>query len=225
MNCQGSSPCGITGAAAYFAPLGSGPQHLFILRSGAVDLHDERDLLQERCGEGANMGVTLLIEQRPAIYSLTATEDSLVLLMPTALFHSLCEREPVFRQYYLRRHHRVRAAVEAKQASTHGGAILKTRVRTVAGPIVSADPMDSVRDAVSRMAEATTSGLMILESGELTGIFTDHDLRIHVIAAGHPLSLPVARFMTESPVTVDADAFAFEAPTRSAASSPPSATK
>lgn len=191
--------------------LGERAQHLFILRSGAVDLNDERGLLHERCGEGTSMAVTSLIERRPAIYSFTAVEDSLVLLMPAALFHALCEREPVFQQYYLQRHHRVRAAVEAKQASSHGGAILKTRVRDITGPMVLAEPIDSVRDAVSTMAEARTSGLLIVESGALTGIFTDHDLRVHVIAAGHPLSLPVHRFMTGSPVTVDADAFAFEA--------------
>jgi CBS domain-containing protein len=191
--------------------LGEQTQHLFILRSGAVELHDDQGVLYERCGEGTSMALTSLIERRPAIYSFTASEDSLVLLMPAELFHALCEREPVFQQYYLRRKNRVRAAVEAMHASSHGGAILKTRVGDIAGPAVSAGPLDSVREGVRAMAESTTSGLLIVESGELVGIFTDHDLRVHVIAAGHPLSLPLARFMTESPVTVDTDAFAFEA--------------
>lgn len=197
--------------------LGEQSQHLFILRSGAVELHDQQGMLYERCGEGVSMAVTSLIDRGPSIYSFTASEDSLVLLMPAELFHELCACEPVFQQFYLRRKNIVRAAVEAMHTSTHGGAILKTRLRDIlAGPMVSADPMDSVSDAVQIMADANISGLMVVEREKdqrdrLIGIFTDHDLRVHVVAEDNSLSLPVERFMTESPVSVEADSFAFEA--------------
>lgn len=192
--------------------LGERSEHLFILRSGAVELHDDQGVLYERCGEGMSMAITSLIDRAPATYSFTASEDSLVLLMPSAVFDQLCADEPVFQQFYLRRKNRVRSAVEAMHASSHGGAILKTRLRDlITEPMAWADPMDSVREAVQTMAEATTSGLLIVENDELVGIFTDHDLRVHVVAEGNSLSLPVARFMTEGPASVEADALAFEA--------------
>lgn len=191
--------------------VGERAQHLFILRSGAVDLHDHRRVLYERCEEGMSLAITSLIDREPSVYSFTAHEDCLVLLMPADLFHELCDREPSFQQYYLRRRNKVRAGVQAMHATRPGGAFLKTRLRDIAPPMVATDPTTSVCEAVRIMADHTVSGLLIVEDDRLVGIFTDHDLRVHVVASGHSLSLPVRIFMTENPVAVNVDALAFEA--------------
>ena len=191
--------------------LGERNEHLFILRSGAVDLHDNQGTLIERCEEGQSMGITALLDREPSVYSFTAREDSLVLLMPAALFRRLCADEPVFQQYYLRRKNRVREGVEALHAG-RGGAILKTRVREILpSPMVFTEPDTSVMEAVQIMADHTVSGLLIVEDNKLVGVFTDHDLRVHVVASGHSLSLPVRIFMTENPIFVTDEALAFEA--------------
>ena len=192
--------------------LGEQAQHLFILRSGAVDLHDNRGTLIERCEEGQSLAITSLIDRAPATYSFTAHEDCLALLLPAEVFHELCDTQPVFQQYYLRRRNKVKAGVESMHATHQGGAILRTRLRDIiTGDMVATESDTSVSEAVRIMADATSSGLLLVDEGELVGIFTDHDLRVHVVASGHSLSLPVRIFMTANPASVDVDAMAFEA--------------
>ncbi|MDO5500350.1 MAG: DUF294 nucleotidyltransferase-like domain-containing protein [Propionibacteriaceae bacterium] len=191
--------------------LGEHTKHLFILRSGAVDLHDNQGTLYERCEEGQSMGITSLIDRAPSTYSFTAREDSLVLLMPDHLFHRLCADEPVFRQHYLRRKNRVREGVQAMHAS-RSGAILKTHLREILPePMVAVTPDTSVVEAVRLMADHTVSGILVVEDNRLVGVFTDHDLRVHVVSAGHSLSLPIRIFMTDRPISVSDEALAFEA--------------
>lgn len=195
---------------AVLCALGERAEHLFILRSGAVDLHDNQGTLYERCEEGQSMGITSVLDREPSNYSFTAHEDSLVLLMPAPVFHRLCAEEPAFQQYFLRRRNLVREGVQAMHAS-RSGAILHTRLRDILPPPVMTEPDASVVEAVRRMADHTVSGLLVVEDGRLVGIFTDHDLRVHVVASGHSLSLPVRIFMTENPVSVSDEALAFEA--------------
>ncbi|MBJ8346697.1 putative nucleotidyltransferase substrate binding domain-containing protein [Antrihabitans sp. YC2-6] len=75
----------------------------------------------------------------------------------------------------------------------------------VHGAVVFAIPDTSVRDAVVQMTEHRVSYVLIsLPRGEL-GIFTDRDLRSRVVAAGLPVTVPVAQVMSAPARTVTAD--------------------
>jgi CBS domain-containing protein len=61
-----------------------------------------------------------------------------------------------------------------------------------------------VREAVEAMRRDNVGCLLVCEAGRLVGIFTERDLLRRVLAAGKPLTEPVAAVMTRDPVTVRA---------------------
>lgn len=59
-----------------------------------------------------------------------------------------------------------------------------------------------VSEAVALMRAENVGCLMVMRGGQLAGVFTERDLMTRVLAAGRPLSTPVADGMTPDPVTV-----------------------
>src|SRR5687768_7575321 len=62
---------------------------LYVVRSGAVDVVDEAGGLVERVGTGGAFGMGSLLERRGTRYRCTATEDTLLLVLPPKLFEAL----------------------------------------------------------------------------------------------------------------------------------------
>ncbi len=63
-------------------------------------------------------------------------------------------------------------------------------------------PTQPVADAVALMRREEIGCVLVGEHHKLLGIFTERDLMRRVLAAGKPLSLPVAECMTPDPVVV-----------------------
>jgi signal-transduction protein with cAMP-binding, CBS, and nucleotidyltransferase domain len=64
-------------------------------------------------------------------------------------------------------------------------------------------PEQSVAEAVTLMRQQRVGCVLVCrEDGRLVGLFTERDLLRRVLAAGLPLSTPVARCMTCNPVVV-----------------------
>jgi CBS domain-containing protein len=63
-------------------------------------------------------------------------------------------------------------------------------------------PQQTVTETVALMREKKVGCVLIMAGERVVGIFTERDLLRKVLAAGRPLSLPVADFMTRNPVTV-----------------------
>jgi len=75
-----------------------------------------------------------------------------------------------------------------------------SRLRPTAPLRVS--PEQSVAEAVALMRQKKVGCVLVCRGTSLVGIFTERDLMRRVLAAGLPLSLPVAEFMTPRPVTI-----------------------
>ena len=104
--------------------------HMFILRSGAVDIQDAHGSLVERAEPGTCFGMSSVIAGGPSKYTMVANEDSLTLLMPADVFNDLIHTQPAFAHFCMTQQAgRIRSAVEAVHVADAGGAILKTRVR------------------------------------------------------------------------------------------------
>ena len=187
--------------------------HLYVLRSGACDVHDAQGTLVDRGGAGASFGSITLTQGNPSTFSVTAIEDSLALLLPEDDFHALCREHPEFDAFYdAQRRSRMQGAVAELQVSASGSAILKTRVRDLlARDVVSVAASTTVREAAGVMAREGVSSLLVMDGERLTGILTDRDLRTRVVAAGVDPSVPVTEVMTADPVTASVEALAFEA--------------
>jgi CBS domain-containing protein len=71
---------------------------------------------------------------------------------------------------------------------------------------VTCSPMESIRAVARRMTDAgATSAIVESSAGEGFGIVTDRDIRTRIVAAGLPLSAPVASVMTTPVFSVTPD--------------------
>lgn len=185
--------------------------HLYILRSGAVDIVDETGHLVERSSVGVSFGTSSVLTGNPSMFTITATEDSLCLLMPADLFHHLVQTQPVFARHFMQQQTgRLRSAVAAVKAHDSGSALMRTRVRDIVrvAPI-TADPDATVREAATIMDDRGVSALLITRDDRLIGIVTDRDLR-RVVARSLDEEAPVASLMTSDPTTISPDKLAFD---------------
>lgn len=187
--------------------------HLFVLRSGAIDIHDEDGALIDRCEVGDTVGSISLVLGNPSTHDVTAIEDSLVLALPEADFRALAAAHPEFETFFdLQRAHRMRSAVTRLQDSETSSAMLKTSVRA----LIHREPITitsaaTIQDAALVMRERKVSSILVVDDERLVGILTDRDLRNRVVAEGVDPASSVAAVMTPGPVTGDVDQLAFEA--------------
>jgi len=196
---------------------------LCVIRSGAVEIYRRNGDLYNRLSEGELFGqLSLLMSQRVRLPARTI-EDSLIYFIPEAVFSSLCERFDSFAYFVEVDDNRLHQAVSSKQESSD---LMVSKVTAlIARPPVWLDTTATVCQAAQKMTEEGVSSLLIMHSEALTkgeggdesvaqslaGIITDRDLRTRVVAPGLDLDSPVTAVMTADPVTLDADAYAFEA--------------
>jgi CBS domain-containing protein len=65
------------------------------------------------------------------------------------------------------------------------------------------DPRQPVSEAVALMRHERIGCVLVCEAERIVGILTERDVLRRVIAAGKPLTVPVAECMTPHPVVVD----------------------
>jgi CBS domain-containing protein len=70
-------------------------------------------------------------------------------------------------------------------------------------PPIQLSPQQTVAEAVSVLRQEKVGCLLVCENGKLAGIFTERDLMRRIMAAGKPLTLPLADCMTANPITVE----------------------
>lgn len=184
---------------------------LFVVRSGAVDITDEGQLV-DRVGAGGAFGMSAVVEGIPTRYDATAREDTLLIAIAEEAFDELTAQHPRVALHFAATHHdRIRTALGQLQAPTRGSAVLKTSVRDlVRGEPVAAGPQVTIGEAARVMTDAGVSSLLVMQDERLLGIVTDRDLRQRVLAAGVSPGRPVAEVMTPDPVTIGSEALALE---------------
>lgn len=200
------------------AQVGQPNRHLFILRSGAVEIRDADGALVEHCAAGDSLGASTLVRDVLCGHDFLATEDTLALVMPADAFHELHDAHPAFAAFYDRQlGRRLRSAVERTRAVAAGDPVLQVRVsELIRREPLSVPPDASILQAAQTMREHGVSCLLILardavDGRELVGLVTDRDLRNRVLAAQVDPHSPVRAVMTPDPVTMPATAMALEA--------------
>ena len=186
---------------------------LYVVRSGAVEVHDETGDLIDRVGTGEAFGMSSLLEHRPTRYRCAAVEDTLLLVLEPEAFAELSSAHPDFATFYAATHHtRLARAIGNLQRATSGSTVLGTRVGDlVTREPVTTTPTATVKDAAATMSTAGVSSILVVEGDDLRGILTDRDLRNRVLAAGLSPDSEVQSVMTSEPVTLPSDGLAFEA--------------
>lgn len=186
--------------------------NLHVIRTGAVDVVGEGDILLDRRDAGRTFGYSTLVGEPESRYTIVAVEDTLLLVLPREAFAELIEDNPDIDRFYSSLSLRISRAAEQLRGDA-GQDVLATGIRTMieGHGAVQAEQTVSIRGAAQTMIEGNVSSLLLTAGGVLTGILTDKDLRGRVVAGGIDPARPVSDVMTENPVTISPDALAFEA--------------
>ena len=179
------------------------------LRRGRRRRRERHDI--ERVDTGSAFGMSTLLERRPTRFRCVATEDSLLVVLPTQrLFASLAREHAAFVTFYTATHRdRLTKAIANLQRTTSGTTVLGTVVgQLVAREPVTTDAGASIADAAAAMSRAGVSCLLVVDGTELCGIVTDRDLRNRVLAVGLDPGQPVREVMTAPALTVRSEAMA-----------------
>ena len=198
--------------------LGQTNEHLYFVRSGAVEVTRSSGKLYNRYGEGSCFGQFALLRSRQVRYPAKAIEDTLVYQIPNHQFQQLCADFDSFADFMEEDHGiRLRGAVD-KSKTDSGSILMASPVRKlVHRDIVTAAPSVSVQEAAATMTRNRVSSLLILQPSDtgappaVAGLVTDRDLRARVLAEGLPLSTPIERIMSKNVVCCRGDDYIFEA--------------
>jgi CBS domain-containing protein len=189
--------------------IGNDNHHLHIVRSGAVELLNESDEMMTRLAEGECFGFPSLMNGAPIRNHSVAIEDTLIYHLKGEAFSQIRRHNPQFDTWFIRALSD-RLLLQPKSTSFRG--VSGTSVRSMIGrPPVTIERTATVRMTAEKMVEKRVSAMLIIDDDGVCGIVTDRDIRARVVARGMQGDVPVTDIMSPSPVTLDAEAHAYEA--------------
>ncbi|MGM0516665.1 MAG: DUF294 nucleotidyltransferase-like domain-containing protein [Pseudomonadota bacterium] len=206
---------------AYGEPI----QSLRYVRSGAVEVYRHNGELYDRLSEGNIFGHTGLLHNRRARFPAKAIEDTLLYLIPAEVFDRLCDGDDHFADFVELSGPRLKATVEQNERENE---LMVTRVRRLLSRSpVSIEETATVHQAARLMTDEHVSSILLLapaasddESAfqghdgrhwRLTGILTDQDLRIRVLAEGGSVDTRLADIRHDQLITIRSDETVYEA--------------
>ena len=208
---------------AILDPAQAGPRMLYIIQRGTVQVvtfaaTHSGDAQPVSLGTGECFSVSALLEQRPVMAPYTAVTDTFCYEFPATLFAELLNRSPVFREFataYLTamlRESRRLIKMNFTSATGEQQAMSRTLRSLVTRPAVTCAPQTPVEEVLRTMQGLKIGSILVIdEAGRPAGIFTRHDVLDRVALAQCGLSRPVSTVMTPDPLTLPAEATAYEA--------------
>ncbi|EHH1078123.1 cyclic nucleotide-binding/CBS domain-containing protein [Vibrio parahaemolyticus] len=192
---------------------------LYMVRSGAVEIYRRKGELYNRIDAGGLFGQMGLLMNNRVRMPAKAIEDTLVYCIPENIFNELCDEFENFADFMeLEDSARLRNAISSR---SDGNDLTTAKARK----ILTRDPVTleataSIQEAASLMAEENVTALLIVrpteelteeDDDQLLGILTDRDLCIRVLAQGIDTSISVSEVMSYDVVSLDYNAYVFEA--------------
>lgn len=189
--------------------IGKANEELQVIRSGAVELRNEDGDLVTRLAEGDCFGFPSLMNSAPIRNHSAAIEDTLIYHLGGAAFAELRRANAEFDRYFIR-------ALSDRLLRQPVSTALRGATRSEVAQLLTRDPVcidagASIRETAERMVAERVSAMLIGDGDEIDGIVTDRDIRSRVVAAGRDAGDAVSTIMTARPITVDAEAHAYEA--------------
>lgn len=208
---------------------GQDAQFWHIVRSGVVEVFRRDGTLYNRLTEGSYFGEFGLLHRKRVRFPAVALDDTLLYLLPEPVFADLFEHNEAFAdQVEIEDRTRLRKAVLGQRSdndplSTTVGELLQREAVTL--------PADATaQQAAQRMTDAGVSSLLLVHNSSLdnpsgnasvhgahggdaviSGIITDRDLRIRLLAPGLPHDSPALDIATREVITIQHHRLAFEA--------------
>lgn len=187
---------------------------LYLLRSGAVALRNQQQVLLEQFAEGDFYSAPCQADNPEQDLIATSIEDCLLYLIPCDVLAQLIQDNQEFAQQLSSSvRARLKRALSSGQQNQLGDQrLLETQTSAIIRrKPISTSSQTSISDAAALMTEERVSALLVIDDGELKGILTDRDLRIRCLAQGISSARHVSSIMTTEVATIHAEAVGFEA--------------
>ena len=192
---------------------------LFLIRSGAVEVYRRKGELYNRLDEGDIFGQMGLLMNNRVRMPAKALEDTLLYCIPGNLFTKLCDDYDSFADFVeVDDGSRLRHAVSRQNDEND---LTTSKVRTLlTRDAVILDQNATIQVAAQTMADEGISALLICDKNItdddddndlIVGIITDRDLCTRVLALGVSTEESVSTVMSTEPITLDHNAYVFEA--------------
>lgn len=195
---------------------------LCMIRSGSVEVFRRTGELYNRLEPGHVFGQMGILMNGHVRYPVRALEDSLIYRFPATAFMELCEKYADFGDYFEVNEHSTLQQVVLNQADENDMTTVRVHDITQREPVYL-DADSTVHECAKSMTEQRVSSVVVFdqqnpetdEDGETvvmpSGIVTDRDLRMRVLAEGLPLDTPLRDIMSTDLITVGHDAYVYEA--------------
>ena len=202
-------------------PGAAAPGYLYIVKQGGVLGFDpEQKGLGKprfRVSVGESFPLGAIMAQRPVTSSYRAAGDTFCFRVSADDLAELLTRSAPFQQFATQRLGSLlalsRRSAHVDQAVSLSRQPLERPVRDlIKRPVVSCTSGTSVRAALETMRRERVGSILVTSlDGRAMGIFTLRDLRDRVALSGMAIEQPIDVAMTPDPVTLPADAMAFDA--------------
>lgn len=195
-------------------------QDLYLIRSGVVEVYRRKGELYNRLTEGGLFGQMGLLTNNRVRFPVTAIEDTLVYCIPENIFQDLYDNHDSFADFVeVEDNARLRQAISSKSDQND---LTTSKVKTLLtreAPFVY--KTETIQNAAIKMAEENISSLLVIDpdifedneedASPVVGILTDRDLCTRVLAVGVDPSKQVTDVMTVEVVSLDHNAYVYEA--------------
>ncbi|HIF9245561.1 TPA: DUF294 nucleotidyltransferase-like domain-containing protein [Photobacterium damselae] len=192
---------------------------LYLLRSGAVEIYRRNGELYDRLEEGDVFGQVGLLMNNRVRMPAKALEDTLLYCIPEPIFSALCDEFDNFSEFFeVRDTARLRNTVSTQQDEND---LTTSKIKTLlTREAVIIENHCTIQYAAQTMADESISSLLISdpeinpeddELDPIVGIITDRDLCTRVLAQGLDVNIPVKDVMSTNLITLDHNAYVFEA--------------
>jgi CBS domain-containing protein len=196
------------------------------VRSGAVEVYRHSGELHDRLGEGDIFGQFALLRNRRVRFPVKAIEDTLLYLIPAAMFDRLCSEDENFADFVELSGSRLKSTVEQNERSND---MMVTRVRRLITRLpVMIEESATVQEAAQLMTEHDVSSVLLLAPADdesskrvfsdndgrrwrLSGMVTDKDLRERIVAQGRSADTRLSEISHGQLITIQSDESVYEA--------------
>jgi len=190
---------------------GEANHDVFLIRSGAIEVHTAEDKLYGRFGEGEWVGHRTVLRDGQVTMNVDTIEDTLFYCLSSDLFNDLLVQSAEVKRYFTEhKPERVRQGI--KDIYTPGKyRLLTTKLHELAREVLQVRGDVSIRSVAQQMTARGDNSLLVIEDDKLVGIVTDEDFRKRVVAADGSVDDPISSIMTCDPYRLTPNEAASEA--------------
>ncbi len=190
---------------AVVVPRGGHPESLYVLIKGVVHERDNDDELVAVYTTGDAFDAMTLLKGKSR-HQFIAHEEVITYLLPQDLFKQLTANNAAFEAFYFQSLLEKLEAQSQRDETQRMAAIMVARVdQAYLRPIVSVDPLLSIREA-ARVMKVQRANVLLVGNDTSAGLLSATDLR-DVIIDGLDSASAVSTIATPELITIEADDF------------------